>query len=133
MDTTIAKKFGKGRGTMLTHAENELLCRIGPQAPMGQMIRRYWVPALMSDELEADGDPKKVRLLGEDFVAFRDSKGKVGLFDELCPHRGAALYLGRNEDCGLRCLYHGWKFDVNGRIVDAPTEPETSRLRDHVR
>jgi phthalate 4,5-dioxygenase oxygenase subunit len=118
---------------MLTREENELLCRIGPQAPMGRMIRRYWVPALMSDELEADGDPKRVRLLGETFVAFRDSKGRVGMLDELCPHRGAALILGRNEDCGLRCLYHGWKFDVTGRIVDTPAEPETSQLKNNVR
>jgi phthalate 4,5-dioxygenase len=118
---------------MLTREENELLCRIGPQAPMGQMIRRYWVPALMSDELEADGAPKRVRLLGENLVAFRDSNGRVGLLDELCPHRGAALYLGRNEDCGLRCLYHGWKFGVDGRILESPTEPETSRLKDNVR
>lgn len=118
---------------MLTREENELLCRIGPAAPMGQMIRRYWVPVAMSDELESDGAPKRVHLLGENFVAFRDSKGRVGLLDERCPHRGASLVLARNEDCGLRCLYHGWKIDVAGRVLDTPAEPEASHLKDNVR
>ncbi|MEA2953880.1 MAG: phthalate 4,5-dioxygenase [Alphaproteobacteria bacterium] len=118
---------------MLTHEDNELLCRIGPQAPMGQMVRRYWVPAVMSDELEADGAPRRVRLLGENLVAFRDSKGQVGLLDELCPHRGASLVLGRNEECGLRCIYHGLKLDVSGRVVDWPSEPDQRPFKERVR
>jgi phthalate 4,5-dioxygenase oxygenase subunit len=118
---------------MLTREENELLCRIGPQAPMGAMMRRYWLPAAMSQELAADGAPRRVRLLGEDLVAFRDSNGRVGLLEELCPHRGVSLMLARNEECGLRCLYHGWKFDVAGKILDMPAEPEPEGLIDRVR
>ena len=87
---------------MLTQEENDLLCRVEGDAPMGQMMRRYWLPAIGSAELEAGGTPKRVRLLGENLVAFRDSAGKVGLLDENCPHRGASLVLARNEDCGLR-------------------------------
>ncbi|MBM2811629.1 MAG: pht1 [Chloroflexi bacterium] len=109
---------------MLSHEENELLTRVGPGTPMGEMLRRYWVPACLSDELpESDGDPIRVRLLGEDLVAFRDSTGHVGLMDEHCPHRGASLFFGRNEEGGLRCLYHGWKMDVAGNVLDMPCEP----------
>ncbi|MGH7716973.1 MAG: Rieske 2Fe-2S domain-containing protein, partial [Vulcanimicrobiaceae bacterium] len=111
---------------MLTHEENELLCRVGPAAPMGAMLRCYWLPALMSSELVADGAPKRVRLLGERLVAFRDSRGAVGLLDESCPHRGASLALARNEKCGLRCLYHGWKLDIGGNVIETPPEPEDS-------
>jgi phthalate 4,5-dioxygenase oxygenase subunit len=118
---------------MLTREENELLCRVGPEAPMGKMLRRYWLPAIMSSELVTDGTPKRVRLLGEKLVAFRDSRGVVGLIDEACPHRGASLVLGRNEDCGIRCLYHGWKLDVAGHVLETPPEPEDSSFGRRIR
>ena len=110
---------------MLTREENDLLCSVGPGTPMGQALRRYWLPALLSWELpEGDCPPVRLRLLGEDLVAFRASDGRVGVLDELCPHRLASLWLGRNEDGGLRCIYHGWKFDVTGQCVDQMNEPE---------
>jgi phthalate 4,5-dioxygenase len=108
---------------MLNHVDNELLCRVEGDAAMGQLMRRHWIPACMSEEVaEPDGAPVRVRLLGEDLVAFRDTRGRLGVIDEHCPHRRASLALGRNEDCGLRCLYHGWKIDVEGNIVDKPSE-----------
>jgi phthalate 4,5-dioxygenase len=110
---------------MLSAEENMLLTRVTGDAPMGRAMRRYWLPALLSEEVaEPDGTPVRVRLFGENLVAFRDSKGRVGLIDERCPHRLASLVIGRNEDCGLTCIYHGWKFDVDGACVDMPTEPE---------
>jgi len=118
---------------MLTVEENERLCRVGPDKPMGKMMRRYWIPALLSTDLEAGGDPKRVRLLGEDLVAFRDDRGRVGLLDELCPHRRASLALGRNENGALECLYHGWRVDCTGRILDMPVEPEESTFKDRIR
>ncbi len=109
---------------MLSREENELLTRVGRGTPMGDTLRLYWLPALLSRELTApDGTPVRVRLLGEDLVAFRDTKGRIGLLDELCPHRRASLFFGRNEECGLRCAYHGWKFDVEGNCVDQMNEP----------
>jgi phthalate 4,5-dioxygenase len=109
---------------MLNNADNVLLCRVEGDAAMGQLMRRHWIPACMSEEVaQADGAPVRVRLLGEDLVAFRDTRGRLGIIDEHCPHRRASLALGRNEDCGLRCLYHGWKIDVEGNIVDKPSEP----------
>lgn len=109
---------------MLTHEENELLCRVEGDAPMGKIMRSHWMPACLSEEIaEADGTPVPVRLLGEDLVAWRDSDGAVGLMDRYCPHRRASLVFGRNEDCGLRCLYHGWKIDVKGNVVEMPSEP----------
>jgi phthalate 4,5-dioxygenase oxygenase subunit len=108
---------------MLTAAENELLCRVEGDAPMGQLMRRHWIPALLTEDLpEPDGDPVPLRLLGEDLVAFRDTDGRVGVMDRYCPHRRASLVFGRNEDCGLRCLYHGWKVDVEGNVVEMPSE-----------
>lgn len=119
---------------MLTKEENELLCRVEGDAPMGQIMRRHWIPACLSEEiLEADGKPVKVRLLGENLVAFRDSEGKVGLIDEQCPHRRASLLFGRNEDGGLRCLYHGWKMDVAGKVVDMSSEPAGSELKHKIK
>src|SRR5581483_5398355 len=119
---------------MLSKEENELITRTGPGTPGGEMFRRFWLPACLSSELpEPDGDPVRVRLLGEDLVAFRDSRGRVGLMPENCPHRGAALYFGRNEEGGLRCLYHGWKCDVDGNLLDTPCEPEGSVVRDRVK
>src|SRR5262245_27746829 len=97
---------------------------------MGNVLRRYWLPILESDTLgPPDGPPRRVRLLGEDLVAFRDSRGRAGLLAEACPHRRASLFFGRNEENGLRCVYHGWKFDADGRCVEMPTEPPESRLR----
>lgn len=119
---------------MLSHEDNELLCRVGPGTAMGNLIREYWFPALPSREFpDADGDIKRMRLLGENLVMFRDSEGRVGALAEACPHRGASLYFGRNEECGLRCPYHGWKFDVTGTCIDMPTEPEGSNFINKVR
>ncbi|WP_336979644.1 Rieske 2Fe-2S domain-containing protein [Altererythrobacter fulvus] len=112
---------------MLNRADNELLTRIGPGTPMGAMLREYWVPACRSAKLEADGAPERVRLFGENFVAFRATDGRVGFMQEACPHRCASLALARNEDNGLRCIFHGWKFSVDGVCVDAPTEPRSQR------
>src|SRR5215510_11778171 len=99
---------------MLSKEENELVTRVGPGTPMGNVMRRYWLPALLSSELPGpDCPPVRVKLLGEPLIAFRSTSGKVGLLAELCPHRLASLWLGRNEDEGLRCVYHGWKFDVD--------------------
>jgi phthalate 4,5-dioxygenase oxygenase subunit len=90
---------------MLSKEDNELLCRVGPGTPMGELMRQYWIPALPSSEFaEPDGAPKRMRLLGENLVMFRDTKGRMGAMTEACPHRGASLYFGRNEECGLRCL-----------------------------
>ncbi|MBV8087924.1 MAG: Rieske 2Fe-2S domain-containing protein, partial [Chloroflexi bacterium] len=109
---------------MLTNEQNELLCRVGPGTPMGNLMRRYWQPAVLSTEVpNNDSDPVRVRLLGEDLIAFRDTNGKVGLIQNNCPHRGASLFFGRNEEGGLRCVYHGWKFDHTGQCVDMPNEP----------
>jgi len=110
---------------MLSRQDNELLCRVGPDTPMGKMLRRYWLPVAMSRELVV-GTPKRVRMLGENFVAFRGDDGVVGVLDELCPHRGASLVLARTEGCALRCLYHGWKVDRSGAILEMPSEPEGS-------
>ena len=119
---------------MLSSEDNELLCRVGRGTPMGDLLRHYWMPCLPAAELPTpDCPPKKVRLLGEDLVAFRDSRGEVGLLAANCPHRGASLFFGRNEECGLRCSYHGWKYDVTGRCVDMPNEPEESTFKDKIR
>src|SRR6187455_457466 len=107
----------------MTPEENDLLCRVAGDAPMGQIMRRHWIAACLSEEVAApDGAPVRVKLLGESLVVFRDSKGRVGVLDEYCSHRRASLVYARNEDCGLRCLYHGWKFDVDGNVVDMPSE-----------
>ena len=119
---------------MLSREDNELLCKVGPGTPTGALMRQYWIPALISSELpEKDGAPVRVRLLGENLIAFRATSGKIGLIQNHCPHRGASLFFGRNEDCGIRCVYHGWKFDVTGRCVDMPNEPAESTFKDKVR
>ena len=119
---------------MLKHEDNEKICRVGPGTPMGDLMRRYWQPAALSSELpERDGAPIRVRLLGEDLVAFRDTKGRIGLVDAYCPHRRAPLFFGRNEECGLRCVYHGWKFDADGNCVDLPSEPATSPMKNGIK
>jgi phthalate 4,5-dioxygenase len=108
---------------VLSAEDNEILTRVGPGTPMGNLLRRYWMPACLSSEIgEPDGPPVRVRLLGEDLVAFRDTSGTVGLIEERCPHRGASLFYGRNEERGLRCTYHGWKFDVTGQCTDQRSE-----------
>ena len=115
---------------MLSAADNELVTRIGPGTPMGDVMRRYWIPAMLSEELqEPDGIPVRVRLVSEDLIAFRDSDGKIGLLGNHCPHRGASLFFGRNEESGLRCVYHGWKYDVSGACVDMPNEPPESNFK----
>jgi phthalate 4,5-dioxygenase len=119
---------------MLSREENELLTRVHPGSAMGGLFRRYWIPALLSEEVsEPDGAPVRVRLLGEDLVAFRDTHGKIGLLDEHCSHRGTSLFYGRNEECGLRCIYHGWKYDVDGNVLETPAEPAGSQLKNKVR
>jgi phenylpropionate dioxygenase-like ring-hydroxylating dioxygenase large terminal subunit len=119
---------------MLTKEENAKLCHVGPGTIMGDLMRQYWTPALLSSELpEPDCAPVRVKLLGEELIAFRDSAGRVGLLGDHCPHRGASLFFGRNEEAGLRCVYHGWKFDATGRCVDMPNEPAESSFKDKVR
>jgi phthalate 4,5-dioxygenase oxygenase subunit len=118
---------------MLSQEDNTLLTRVGRGTPMGELLRRFWLPVLLSWELEADGPPERVRLLGEDLLAFRETGGGVGVIDERCPHRRASLYFGRNEAGGLRCIYHGWKVDVRGQCVDMPSEPPESNFKEKVR
>ena len=117
---------------MLSAVDNELMTRVGAGTPMGNLMREYWIPFLFSSEIVVDGPPERVRLLGEDLLAFRDASGKPGLIGESCPHRGASLYFGRNENGGLACIYHGWQFDVNGKCVAMPSEPATSNFHDKV-
>jgi nitrite reductase/ring-hydroxylating ferredoxin subunit len=119
---------------MLNAAENKYVTRVGPGTPMGNLFRRYWLPAMLATELpEPDCAPVKLRLLGEDLVAFRTTSGRIGVIDTYCPHRNANLYWGRNEAEGLRCVYHGWKFDVDGACVDMPNEPSSSRYAEKVK
>ena len=118
---------------MLSAHDNELLTRTGPGTPMGELFRRFWMPVLLAADLPApDCPPVRVHALGEELVAFRDTAGAVGLVDGRCPHRRAELFWGRNEEHGLRCVYHGWKFDVRGACVDMPSEPPESRFPDKV-
>src|SRR5579859_284587 len=106
---------------MLSREDNELMCRVGPGTAMGAAFRRYWIPALQTSDIpEADGAPVLVELLGERLVAFRDTDGNVGLLEEACCHRSASLMLGRVEQCGIRCVYHGWKFAVDGKVLETP-------------
>src|SRR5437764_651259 len=116
---------------MLSKEDNELLSQTAAGTPMGNLIRRYWIPALLSEEIPApDCPPARVRLLGEELVAFRDTQGRIGLIGEHCAHRGMSLFYGRNEECGLRCIYHGWKYDVEGNVLDTPAEPAGSRFKE---
>lgn len=118
---------------MLSQDENKYLIEVGPGTAMGRLMRQHWTPVCLIEEVaEPDGKPRLVEALGERYVAFRDSEGRLGLLDEKCPHRKASLVLGRNEECGLRCLYHGWKFDVTGKTVAMASEPEGSPLMDKV-
>jgi phthalate 4,5-dioxygenase len=115
---------------MLSREDNERITRVGSGTPAGELFRRYWQPACLSSELaQPDSAPVRVRLLGEDLIAFRDTAGRIGLVDAFCAHRRAPLFFGRNEECGIRCVYHGWKFDVDGKCVDLPSEPESSPMK----
>jgi phthalate 4,5-dioxygenase oxygenase subunit len=119
---------------MLAKEENELLTRTNAGTPMGELIRQYWVPALLSEEIPTpDSPPARVRLLGEELVAFRDTQARIGLIGEHCAHRGTSLFFGRNEECGLRCIYHGWKYDVGGNVVETPAEPGSSDFKTKLR
>ncbi len=119
---------------MLSKEDNELLTRTGPNTPMGELFRRFWMPALLSDELpHPDCAPLRIKLLSEDLVAFRDTEGRVGILDAYCAHRRSRLFFGRNEECGLRCIYHGWKYDVAGNCVDMPSEPPETNFKEKVR
>ncbi|MCU1504814.1 MAG: ring-hydroxylating oxygenase subunit alpha [Ilumatobacteraceae bacterium] len=118
---------------MLSAADNELLTRTGPGTGMGELFRRFWQPVLLSRELpEPDCPPVRVTVLGEPLVAFRDTRGRVGLVEPNCPHRGANLFFGRNEECGIRCAYHGWKFDVDGNCLEIPTMSREEGMRSRI-
>ena len=119
---------------MLSREDNELLTRVGPGTGMGELMRRFWMPVMLSAEIgEPDCTPVRVSLLGERLIAFRDTDGRVGVVDEHCPHRLSSLYFGRNEECGIRCIYHGWKFDVDGNCIDMPSEPADSNYKTKVK
>lgn len=119
---------------MLKKEQNDLLTQTGPDTPMGKLFRRYWLPALLSEQLrEPDGEPVRLQLLGERLIAFRDSQGRLGAIDEFCAHRGVSLWFGRNEESGLRCPYHGWKYDITGQCVEVPSEPPESGYCDRVK
>ena len=119
---------------MLNAEDNKLLCRVGPGSAMGNLLREYWIPALLSSELPApDCPPVRLRLLGENMIAFRVTSGRAGIVANACPHRGASMFFGRNEEEGLRCVYHGWKFDVDGACIDMPSEPAESNFKSKVR
>ena len=118
---------------MLSKEDNHLLTRTGPGTPMGDLFRLYWIPALKSDELKRDGKPQRIKLLGEELIAFRDTEGKVGLIDEACPHRGTSLYYGINDGCGIRCMYHGWKFDTEGNCTEIPSEEGDPKFRQKIK
>src|SRR3954471_15480701 len=114
---------------MLRTEINELLTQTGPETATGELFRRYWIPALLAEELpENDCPPVRVKILSERLIAFRTTNGEYGLIDEVCAHRGAALWFGRVEECGIRCAYHGWKYDVNGQCLEVPSEPENSNF-----
>src|SRR4026208_1657849 len=118
---------------MLSREENERLTRVGPGTPMGITMRRYWIPALLARELPApDCPPVRGRMLGEGLAAVRGPGGRIGLLDEYCPHRRASLYFGRNEACGLRCVYHGWEYDTEGRCVEVKNEPDSESFREKI-
>jgi phthalate 4,5-dioxygenase oxygenase subunit len=118
---------------MTTASEGMELTRVDAGTPMGELMRCYWIPAAMSSELEPDGPPIRLMLLGEKLIAFRDSSGRVGVMDHRCPHRCASLFLGRNEEGGIRCVYHGWKFDVTGKCVDMPSVPPPQDFKHKVK
>jgi phthalate 4,5-dioxygenase oxygenase subunit len=118
---------------MLSRDDNELLTRTGPGTPMGALLRHYWIPVVLSSEVAAGGRVKRVKLLGERLIAFRAKNGRPGLVGEFCPHRSASLYFGRVEDAGMRCVYHGWKFGMDGRCLEMPNEPPESGFAAKIR
>lgn len=119
---------------MISNEENNLLCRVVGDAPMGQLMRQHWTPVCLIEEVpEADGTPVKACVFGENLVVFRDTDGRVGVLDEKCPHRGASLIYGRNEEGGLRCLYHGWKMDIEGSVLEMVSEPAASGFAEKVK
>jgi phthalate 4,5-dioxygenase len=119
---------------MISKEENDLLCRVEGNAPMGQLFRKHWQPVCLLEEVsEPDGNPVRARLFGEDLVVFRATDGRVGVMDEYCPHRRASLVFGRNEEGGLRCLYHGWKMDVDGNVIEMVSEPAASCLAQKIK
>src|SRR5579875_1284622 len=131
---TRLRPFGRHREEPLAMADElELIMRAGPGTPMGELMRQYWIPFAPSDELKADGTPVRILLLNEKLIAFRDTSGRVGIMDQRCPHRCASLYFGRNEEDGIRCVYHGWKFDVDGNCLDQLNIPERQHFKDRVR
>src|SRR5258706_1221937 len=118
---------------MLSAADSELLVRTGPGTAMGEYFRRFWLPVALSREMpEPDSPPLRVKLMGEELVAFRDTNGRVGLIEPYCAHRGANLFYGRNEECGIRCIYHGWKYDVDGKCVEMPNVAPDAAMRDKI-
>src|SRR5262249_16749975 len=129
---TPAARYG-GEFGMRKNTDREDLVRVGPGTVMGEMMRQYWIPAAMSSELQRDGAPLRLLLLGERLIGFRDSVGRVGVMDHRCPHRCASLFLGRNEEGGIRCVYHGWKFDASGNCVDMPNTPQHQDYKDKVK
>ncbi len=117
---------------MVAATESDALTRVGPGTVMGDLMRQYWLPAIGSAELKAGGEPMRLMLLGEKLIAFRDTSGRVGVFDHRCPHRCASLFYGRNEEGGIRCIYHGWKFDADGNCLDMPNVAPRQRFEDKV-
>ena len=118
---------------MKSTKDSEELTRVGAGTVMGEFMRQYWIPAIKSNELQRDGAPMRLMLLGEKLIAFRDTQGRVGVMQHQCPHRCASLFLGRNEEDGIRCIYHGWKFDVDGNCVDMPSVPASQDFKDKVK
>jgi phthalate 4,5-dioxygenase oxygenase subunit len=119
---------------MLKTEVNDLLTQTGPGAPAGELFRQYWLPALLAEELPEDDCPQvRVKILGERLIAFRDSEGRYGLIDEFCAHRGVSLWFGRVEECGIRCAYHGWKYDVNGQCLEVPSAPDNNNFARNVK
>jgi len=114
-------------------SDSEAITKVGPDAPMGQFMRRFWLPAAISSEVKSDGDPLRLMLLGEKLIAFRDSSDRVGIMDHRCPHRCASLFYGRNEANGIRCVYHGWKFDAEGNCIEMPNVPKDQVFKHKVK
>jgi len=131
-DKLVVDESAGGNTMMTSELDSETLTRVGPGTPMGDMLRQYWLPAVMSSEIAADGPPIRLMLLGEKLIAFRDSSGRVGIMDHRCPHRCASLFFGRNENDGLRCVYHGWKYDVDGNCLEMPNLPPHQEFKEKV-
>ena len=119
---------------MLKQEQNDLLTQTGPGTAMGELFRRYWLPALLAEEVaQAGGAPVRLQLLSEKMLAFRDSEGRLGVIDEFCAHRGVSLWFGRNEEGGIRCPYHGWKYDITGQCLEVPSEPPESSYAQRIK